>query len=400
MWLPSRSPVLLLALIIGGASSSNGANGTIVQLFQWRWDDVAQECCAFLGPNGFDAVQVSPPMEQITAPQWWASYQPVSYRLGNRLGDEAAFQSMIASCRKCGIKIIADAVTNHMAAGSGTGSSGSPFGGRGYPGTYSAPDFHHNPGDTSTNCQISNYQDRQNVQKCDLVGLPDLDSSADWPRRRLGAYLGSLGALGVAGFRVDAAKHQDAHALGQILSANGSACGLEVYQEVIGAPGEAVQPIEYIHNGLVTEFGYSYGLSSAVRDGQLSSLPGVSSRSGLLPSASALAFLDNHDSQRSASYAALGADRRPRTPYSIEARQLLSGVLTYKDGELYAVGAAFLLAWPYGRVRLMSSFYFDDPDAGPPATPVFPKSGDAACGGSHPWGNNLAAAKTRPRPCL
>ena len=109
-------------------------------------------------------------MEQITASEWWASYQPVSYKIGNRLGDERAFTSMVAACERCGVKIIADAVTNHMAAGSGTGGSGSSHGGRTYPGTYSANDFHHNTGDTSHNCVINNYQDKFNVQHCDLVG--------------------------------------------------------------------------------------------------------------------------------------------------------------------------------------------------------------------------------------
>ena len=140
---------------------------------------------------------------------------------------------MVSTCGSCGVKIIADAVTNHMAAGSGTGSSGSSFGGRAYPGTFSANDFHHNSGDTSRNCVISNYQDKFNVQHCDLVGLPDLDSGADWPQRRIGAYLGALAELGVAGFRVDAAKHQEAHNLGLILKSNASAAGTEVYQEVI-----------------------------------------------------------------------------------------------------------------------------------------------------------------------
>jgi alpha-amylase len=271
--------------------------GTIVQLFQWRWTDVAMECCAYLGPNGFDAVQISPPMEQITASQWWASYQPVSYNIGNRLGDEAAFTAMVSKCRGCGVSIIADAVTNHMAAGSGTGSSGSSFGGRTFPGTYMARDFHHNDGDEANNCVISNYQDKWNVQHCDLVGLPDLDSGASWPQTRLGAYLGALAELGVAGFRIDAAKHQDAANLGAILTNNASARGKQVYQEVIGAPNEAVQPSEYTSNGLVTEFGFSYAISNAVRNGQLASLR--TATDNLLPSASALAFIDNHDSQRS-----------------------------------------------------------------------------------------------------
>eukprot|EP00438_Fugacium_kawagutii_P013750 Skav218826 [mRNA] locus=scaffold2959:41923:45728:+ [translate_table: standard] len=32
-----------------------------VHLFEWSWDDVAKECENWLGPKGYDAVQVSPP---------------------------------------------------------------------------------------------------------------------------------------------------------------------------------------------------------------------------------------------------------------------------------------------------------------------------------------------------
>mmetsp|Transcript_20931 Transcript_20931/g.53507 ORF Transcript_20931/g.53507 Transcript_20931/m.53507 type:complete len:495 (+) Transcript_20931:48-1532(+) len=372
--------------LIAISSLAADSVGTIVQLFEWRWSDVAIECCAYLGPRGYDAVQISPPMEQITASQWWSSYQPVSYNLGNRLGDESALAEMIETCKQCGVKVIADAVINHMAAGGGSGSSGSSFGQRNYPGTYSPNDFHHNDGDTSQNCVISNYQDRDNVQRCDLVGLPDLDSGADWPQQRIGAYLGSLGDMGVAGFRVDAAKHQAAQELGAILLANTSAASKEVYMEVIGAPGEAVQPAEYVPYGRVTEFGLSYAISDAVRSGQLSSLRSVTD--GLLRSEDALAFIDNHDSQRSASVLAsghpLGLARRG---YSLNATKIMASVLTYKDGELYAIANAFLLAFPYGRARLMSSYYFEDPDAGPPSQPVYAGGGGSqpACGTGQPW---------------
>ena len=36
---------------------------TFVHLFEWKWTDIAAECERFLGPNGYGAVQVSPPNE-------------------------------------------------------------------------------------------------------------------------------------------------------------------------------------------------------------------------------------------------------------------------------------------------------------------------------------------------
>jgi len=62
-----------------------------------------------------------------------------------------------------------------------------------------------------------------------------------------------------------------------------------------------------------------------------------------------------------------------------------SGVLTYKESASYALAAAFMLAWPYGRVRLMSSYYFSDHDAGAPSIPVHDGKGNVACGDGKPW---------------
>lgn len=47
--------------------------------------------------------------------------------------------------------------------------------------------------------------------------------------------------------------------------------------------------------------------------------------------------------------------------------------LTYKDGDLYTFANVFMLAWPYGNTRVMSSYYFTDFDAGPPS--VSPQGG-------------------------
>ena len=45
------------------------------------------------------------------------------------------------------------------------------------------------------------------VQQCDLVGLVDLNHEDDSVASRVAAYLNDLYARGVAGVRIDAAKH-------------------------------------------------------------------------------------------------------------------------------------------------------------------------------------------------
>ena len=45
---------LLIALLAPSAFAGHG----IVHLFEWKFDDIAKECENFLGPKGYDAVQV------------------------------------------------------------------------------------------------------------------------------------------------------------------------------------------------------------------------------------------------------------------------------------------------------------------------------------------------------
>ena len=50
-------------------------------------------------------------------PSWDTRYQPTSYLLNSRSGNEAAFVDMTKRCRAVGVDIIVDVVLNHMANG-------------------------------------------------------------------------------------------------------------------------------------------------------------------------------------------------------------------------------------------------------------------------------------------
>jgi alpha-amylase len=307
-----------------------------VHLFEWRWSDVAHECETFLGPKGFEAVQVSPPNEHIDHSTWWARYQPVSYQLHSRSGTREEFIDMVERCDAAGVAVYADAVINHTAAfgGSGVGVAGTPWSYKNHP-MYGPQDYH-------ATCAITDYGNRGNVQNCELVGLPDLDTGASYVQDTLAGYLEDLVDIGVAGFRIDAAKHM-AH--GDVAGVLGRAGNPYVFLEVIGAAGEAVQPTEYTYLGQVTEFGYSYHIGHRFKVGQIQDLDNIAD--GKLASGSAIVFVDNHDNQRGHGG---GGD-----------------VVTYKDGSLYNLAVAFMLAHPYGYPQLMSSYHFTDSDHGPPA---------------------------------
>jgi len=40
-----------------GVSAPSGSKPVIVQMFEWTWDSVANECSNFLGPAGYGFVQ-------------------------------------------------------------------------------------------------------------------------------------------------------------------------------------------------------------------------------------------------------------------------------------------------------------------------------------------------------
>lgn len=314
-----------------------------VHLFEWKWTDVAKECETFLGPKGFAAVQISPAAEHRKAPgnPWWQRYQPVSYRVESRSGTRAEFLNMVQRCKAVGVDIYADAIINHMASGDGIGIAGSPYQHYAYPGIYQNQDFHHCAGDGD----IHDYQNRAEVQGCELVDLADLVTDSAYVRGKIAGYLQDLANLGVAGFRFDAAKHVPAADVANILSrVSGTPY---VFQEVIDLGGEPITAGEYFATGDVTEFKHSSEIGRVFKTGNLAWLRTFGPTWGMMASDKAVVFTDNHDNQRG--HGGGGT------------------VVTHKDGQLYNLANIFMLAWPYGYPQVMSSYAFTNPDAGPPA---------------------------------
>jgi alpha-amylase len=270
---------------------------------------------------------------------------------------------MVNRCKTVNVDVYIDAVINHMTAGSGTGRNGSAYSKYSYSVPYSQSDFH-------SQCSIYNYQDAANVQNCQLVGLADLDTGSVIVQQKIADYLIALSRIGVAGFRIDAAKHINALELNEIISRvnltlqSESIAAPYVFAEVIDYGGEAVRASDYFGLGYdsggradITEFKFR-GVSDkflgtgAQKPYQLNphGLPGNQfspAAWGLMPSDKAVVFLENHDTQR-------------------------SGGISYRDGALYRLANIWMLAQPYGYPSVMSSYAFDRTtqagrDAGPPA---------------------------------
>ncbi|ESP93971.1 alpha-amylase [Pseudoalteromonas luteoviolacea] len=316
------------------------STSTFVHLFEWSWADVANECETFLGPQGYKAVQISPPNEHIAGDQWWTRYQPVSYEIKSRGGNRDQFVDMIKRCKAQGVDIYVDAVINHMAHGNGKSIAGKTYGNKQYP-IYEPKDFH-------KPCAIKSedyVNDAWRVQNCELVGLHDLDTDSPRVQTKIAGYLNELIKLGVAGFRLDASKHMPAKDIAAILKQ------LQhsplVFQEVIDQGGEAITADTYLNNGMVTEFKYSVKLSHVFKKGRLASLKGFEKDWDLMPSDKAIVFTDNHDNQRGHGGA--------------------GDIVTFQDGRLYELANVFMLTYPYGYPKVMSSYNFNgDTDAGGP----------------------------------
>ena len=347
-----KNVVLSIFVLSIGVWAQANPRTAMVHLFEWKWTDIARECETYLGPNGFAAVQVSPPNEHavVEGRPWYERYQPVSYILNSRSGNREEFVKMVRACKNVGVDVYVDAVINHMTGvlphgETRKGISGSFFGRFAYP-DYSFDDFHHCG--RNGNDQISNYGDRYEVQNCALVGLADLNIEKEYVRDRIAKYLNDLVDIGVAGFRIDAAKHMSSNSLNEILKRVKSSP--YIYQEVIDQGGEAISANEYFNNGDVTEFKYSLDLSRIMQSGKLSWLNDKAQFGegwGYMPSQNAVVFVDNHDNQRGHG----GGGH----------------ILNYKNSREYELASVLMLAWPYGYPQVMSSFAFSTPNTSPPA---------------------------------
>jgi alpha-amylase len=304
-----------------------------VQLFMWNWNSVAKECTTHLGPAGYDWVLVMPPQEHIDGAQWWVHYQPVSYKIESRLGTRIEFESMVKACNDAGVKVIADAVINHM-MGSATadGWTGGEFTKYTHPGLYAPEDFH------SAKQGISDWNDIDQVQNNELVGLSDLATEKPNVRQSIATYLNDLLSLGVYGFRIDAARHipaADLVAIKALLPAN-----TYFLQEVASKLTPDIA--DYYPTGDVWEFDWvSLMNTSFIEAGAAQYLPSQIEDSSLQPSQSVVTMVTNHDTERNGS------------------------AITSDDAAKQQLAFIYTLASRYGKPMIYSGYSFSDYDAAP-----------------------------------
>ena len=221
------------------------------------------------------------------------------------------------------------------------------------------------------------------VRNCNLEGLLDLDHSQGYVRDRIVDYFNDVINIGVAGFRVDASKHMWPDNIQAIFDMTDDLNTAYFpgntrpffYQEVIDQDtGEAVTAAEYINIARVTDFIYGREVSETFKGYKsLDSLSSFGIHWGVkISDETAVVFIDNHDNQRGHGGG--------------------GNVLMYKNQEDYMLAIAFMLSWPHGFPRIMSSYKFDQQWTGPPADndwnteePTFNADGSCVSTDSYGW---------------
>lgn len=377
---PTQHSLLTAAGLMALASAAQAATfnppDTSVQMFQWSWNDIATECTAWLGPQGYGAVQISPPGASKKADSWWGVYQPVNYvNLSSRMGTPAQLQKMIDTCHAAGVRVYADVVVNQMADGAGTATDGSTWNAAtlSYP-HFSARDFHDRC--TIVGQDYESAAGRSRVMNCRLDGMPDLASESAYVQGQVANYMRTLLDMGVDGFRIDAAKHMPATALLSIMNAVRSTHPLTragepiwVTQEII--PDGGVTRSDYFPVGTVNEFQFASAMRTVFRgeDGKrLSSIPSImgtwghwGGSWGFVPPQYATIFVNNWDTERNGS--------------SLNASNYTGAINDTQGSKRYDLANIFMLAQGYGEAQLHSGIRFrntndDRPTASPYAAGV------------------------------
>jgi alpha-amylase len=337
---------LPVALLIGSVLAFSGCapvpekTDVGIQLFMYNWTSVAQECEQSLGPQGIDWVLVSPPQDHLDDAPWWVHYQPISYDIDSRLGTRDEFAQMVKVCGDSGVKVIVDAVINHMAGReAGFSWTGQSFEKYEYENLYSRADFH--TCDLTNSGQIENYFDKEQVQRCELLGLSDLATGSPSVQATILGFLNDLLDLGVAGFRIDAAKHMSHQDLEEILGQLPE--DTIIFHEVIRGGGEPINPLEYVATGKLWEFWFPKMVLDSLLSQWAPEISQDADPEDLLPSQNAISFITNHDTERNGKSLSVQLDPR-----------------------LFNLGTLYMLGSDYGTPMLYSGYVFDSFDSPPP----------------------------------
>ncbi len=217
-------------------------DGKIIQAWNWSYENTIKNL-ETLAEQGFTTIQISPPNElkmptkgvKVCEPAvdgiapngWWMFYQPAGFQVNesedNALGTKAEFKEMIKKAHELGMKVIVDAVINHMGTdddhvGLYTNTSTDPMdhvnprAAEFEPELLAAKAFHSPWVDMTYKENYwdgwSDYDIEEDLTQHCTSGLPDLATETQLVQDTIYDYFVELiDECDADGFRFDAAKH-------------------------------------------------------------------------------------------------------------------------------------------------------------------------------------------------
>jgi alpha-amylase len=362
---------------------------SILLLFGWKWADIMYEV-PFLAQHGYDAIKLYPPQEFVVRKgnPWWAIYQPVTYELSKFYGSKEDFVKMVDFCHTFNIKVYVDLVMNHMADCATTesehiGTNGHTFSKYHYgplnadKDVYEYDDFYHFTAEGNLGISNEDYSSLSgvwNLEHYDLLNLPKLNFENPHVIAILRKYIKYFLSLGIDGFRIDASKHIKIEMMKKIFDGLRTSDGLKpfIYQEYYAGLPLGTETYSYMEKyfkvGYVTSFNYGDFLSAVIqqKSDNLQKLVEYSFGSAWIhfPENRTVVVLDNHDTER-----------------------MMPSMLNYKNSHnnAYVLAYVFMLSWPFGIPKVMSSFRFETMDDPIPTKPVWQNSRNTCFDKDSPW---------------
>lgn len=171
----------------------------IVQLLNWDLNSI-KSILPNIKTQGFDAIQINPmqPFKEEKNFNWWSSYQPLGFRIGNCFGSKEDLKELCRMANNLDLAIIVDVICNHMANKSGEECL--------VPHENVDKELLEQKNFWKPQIMLQNGDNRYEATH-HLIGLPGLDLSQTDLQKIIFRYLQELADCGVKGFRFDAAKH-------------------------------------------------------------------------------------------------------------------------------------------------------------------------------------------------
>ena len=174
----------------------------ILSLFNVKLNNITNEWLDFIRYQGFDYIEISPLQEtkEEWNNEWWMLYQPINFKVGNRMGSKQDLINLCNRAKEKGINIIADVVVNHTAGGSTSDKYLEP-----HPNVDFDLRNNWNSWKHTKNIEMDEWNDRWKVINYNL-GLPGLNPNDSLVQSKVIGLLNEYVSCGVEGFRIDAAK--------------------------------------------------------------------------------------------------------------------------------------------------------------------------------------------------